>query len=233
LKTVSIDVEINNKGDLDNLNNQLSEIPKDTPANINCTVSNEDQFEQVKQLLSSRPNTTATISVIPDMSAFGTSGVGGINWGSLIPKPAPVTVSVDAQGNVNYVNASQEPPVDKNAGTDYKNKSQEPPIDMDAGVNYKLLTQDPPTSKNTFVNYLLGSQALPESKTVKVNYVDNGSSVNGTAHANGTTILSSALTNTWHDYMNRKPNAAFAGGKWGLPYDQTALVGEVGPELLV
>lgn len=231
--TVSIDVEIKNKGDLDNLNNQLSEIPKDTPANINCTVSNEDQFEQVKQLLSSRPNTTATISVIPDMSAFGTSGVGGINWGSLIPKPAPVTVSVDAQGNVNYVNASQEPPVDKNAGTDYKNKSQEPPIDMDAGVNYKLLTQDPPTSKNTFVNYLLGSQALPESKTVKVNYVDNGSSVNGTAHANGTTILSSALTNTWHDYMNRKPNAAFAGGKWGLPYDQTALVGEVGPELLV
>lgn len=234
--TVSIDVEINNKGDLDNLNNQLSEIPKDTPANINCTVSNEDQFEQVKQLLSSRPNTTATISVIPDMSAFGTSGVGGINWGSLIPKPAPVTVSVDAQGNAIVTVTPDTSQVDSYMSEEKNDDATMKWTNDATAVNqFKL---QPHTAKG---NVLWGNDV----SKVRTNFTAFGSikwqglnpfnvgELNGTAHANGTTILSSVVTNTWHDYMNRKPNAAFAGGKWGLPYDQTALVGEVGPELLV
>ena len=55
----------------------------------------------------------------------------------------------------------------------------------------------------------------------------------GTAHANGSTLLSSAMTSTWRDYTRHKPNGAYVGGDWGIPYDQTALVGELQPELLV
>lgn len=64
---------------------------------------------------------------------------------------------------------------------------------------------------------------------------------NGTAHAPGTAFL----TGTAHamaaralhlDYMRARHPAvynSFAGGNWGLPYDQTALVGELAPEMLV
>ena len=41
------------------------------------------------------------------------------------------------------------------------------------------------------------------------------------------------MTSTWRDYTRHKPNGAYVGGDWGIPYDQTALVGELQPELLV
>lgn len=69
--------------------------------------------------------------------------------------------------------------------------------------------------------------ALPYSKTIDVyvNYVETGAvsagryaRANGTAHADGTAHVE---------------GTAFAGGNWGAPRTETALMAEVGPELLV
>lgn len=46
---------------------------------------------------------------------------------------------------------------------------------------------------------------------------------NGTAHAYGTAFVKGSIVS----------NHAYAGGKWGLPNDQTALTGELGTEIVV
>lgn len=46
---------------------------------------------------------------------------------------------------------------------------------------------------------------------------------NGTAHAHGTAFAKGSIVS----------NHAYAGGKWGLPNDQTALTGELGTEIVV
>ena len=46
---------------------------------------------------------------------------------------------------------------------------------------------------------------------------------NGTAHAHGTAFVRGSIVS----------NHAYAGGKWGLPNDQTALTGELGTEIVV
>ena len=55
--------------------------------------------------------------------------------------------------------------------------------------------------------------------------------VNGTAHADGTVghLMRSNFVRQQHPIVHQ----AYYGGDWGIPYDQTALVGEIGPELLV
>ena len=82
--------------------------------------------------------------------------------------------------------------------------------------------------------------ALTRTRSAAINYtvsyVTKGGTtaltrLNGTAHAQGTVGHAMRMDN-----MHRNHPAvyrAYVGGDWGIPYDQTALVGEIGPELLV
>ena len=82
--------------------------------------------------------------------------------------------------------------------------------------------------------------ALTRTRSAAINYtvsyVTKGGTtaltrVNGTAHANGTVghSLRSDFVRKHYPIVHQ----AYYGGDWGIPYDQTALVGEIGPELLV
>lgn len=77
----------------------------------------------------------------------------------------------------------------------------------------------------------------PIGKTITINAnirptgATNLVQANGTAHADGTVghSLRSDFVRKHHPIVHQ----AYYGGDWGIPYDQTALVGEIGPELLV
>ena len=79
-----------------------------------------------------------------------------------------------------------------------------------------------PSNKSATVTYTANTSSLPTSFstiTRYVNYVKTGAvSVDGTAHANGTAYAR---------------GTAFARGNWGTRSSGTALVGELGEELLV
>ena len=60
-------------------------------------------------------------------------------------------------------------------------------------------------------NFTIGDKSYTVTKTLKTIF-GFGADVNGTAHVSGT---------------------AHAGGSWGVPKTETALVGELGPEIIV
>ena len=73
-----------------------------------------------------------------------------------------------------------------------------------------------------------GLSSLKEKIQGAINKINelNGKSVhfaNGTAHVNGTAFSRGSVVS----------NHAYAGGKWGLPKNQTALTGELGTEIVV
>ena len=60
---------------------------------------------------------------------------------------------------------------------------------------------------------------IPSYKSTTIETIEkHTTAANGTAHAQGTTFVK---------------GSAYAGGKWGLPNDQTALTGELGTEIIV
>ena len=85
----------------------------------------------------------------------------------------------------------------------------------------------------------INNVARDRNSTVTVTTVNAGvkgavggaTSLNGTAHAQGTVGHAMRMDNL--RYNHPAVYKAYVGGDWGIPYDQTALVGEIGPELLV
>lgn len=82
--------------------------------------------------------------------------------------------------------------------------------------------------------------ALTRTRNASINYtvsyITKGGTTaltqaNGTAHADGTVgrSIRSDFVRQHYPIVHQ----AYYGGDWGIPYDQTALVGEIGPELLV
>lgn len=110
--------------------------------------------------------------------------------------------------------------------------------DKDATVKYDVDSSKvdayTPSIKHSTVEYKPDTSALPTSFstiTRKVNYVATGNvglgRVNGTAHANGT------VRDMWSNYLDSTGRSAYASGTWGLKTPETALVNELGTELLV
>lgn len=252
-ETTTIGININNEEQLTNVTNEIKSVPEDTPINFTFSVQNQEQADALEQKMqdiqkNSGGSITYSINVDDNTGDATLDKSGTITYNEVLGD----TISVeDKSANVNYNLGTQAPPEaksakvnysiigdqvspdDKSAKVNYDKGNQDDPEDKSALVNYELGSQDSPLTKTAKVNYILGSQASPSEKTVKVHYVDGDGSVNGTAHANGSTLLSSAMTSTWRDYTRHKPNGAYVGGDWGIPYDQTALVGELQPELLV
>lgn len=132
---------------------------------------------------------------------------------------------------VNYEKGKQQEPDDKKATVDYKRGDQKPPVDKGAKVNYLLGSQAPPVPKSTSVYYYRGYQEPPSSKTASVTYITknyNGTAnYYGTAYANGSLFSSNPMV---RDYWAASGKAYAMGYDWGLPFDQTSLVNELGEE---
>lgn len=123
-------------------------------------------------------------------------------------KSAKVSFTKDSSAADNYK------PGDKQAKVIFTKDSSAPdnyhPSDKIATVNYHANTSGLPTSLPSITRY--------------VNYVKTGGGgVDGTAHANGTAF----------SHGTARKGVAFARGNWGTRSSGTALVGELGEELLV
>ena len=139
-------------------------------------------------------------------------------------KKAKVTFTADSKSADGYK------PQDKQAKVTFGKDSSVPdgykPSDKHATVIFGKDTSSPegysPSPKSATVTYTPNTSGLPSSFpsiTRYVNYVKTGAvSVDGTAHANGTAYAR---------------GTAFARGNWGTRSSGTALVGELGEELLV
>lgn len=103
------------------------------------------------------------------------------------------------------------------------------------GVNEDAVTGYVPENKTATVTYTLDSYAVdsynPKNlrRTVTYTVVTNGNPpiVNGTAHVEGTAHMSGTVRS------NPRIGKALASGEWGVNKTETALVGELGQELVV
>lgn len=134
---------------------------------------------------------------------------------------------------MDYLKSGQEDPDARETFVDYLKRQQETPDPKHTQVHYDKGSQEGASPDNTTVNYKKGSQEAPSPMQAVVNYVAGAVShatksgtgrrtppvFNGTAHADGT--------------VNRNAGHAFASGNWGIERNETALVGELGPEILV
>lgn len=135
---------------------------------------------------------------------------------------------------MDYLKSGQEDPDARETFVDYLKRQQETPDPKHTQVHYDKGSQEGASPDNTTVDYKKGSQEAPSPMQATVTYVvnkvvDTAKSVaskvagvfqfNGTAHADGT--------------VNRNAGHAFASGNWGIERNETALVGELGPEILV
>lgn len=102
-------------------------------------------------------------------------------------------------------------------------------------VNEEAIAGYVPENKTAKVTYELDSYAVDSynpknlKRTVTYKIVTEGEApkVNGTAHAEGTAHMSGTVRN------NPIIGKALASGEWGVKKDETALVGELGRELVV
>ena len=103
------------------------------------------------------------------------------------------------------------------------------------GVKDEAIAGYVPENKTATVTYKLDSYAVdsynPKNlrRTVTYTVVTKGDppKVNGTAHAEGTAHMSGTVRN------NRRIGEALVSGDWGVSKNETALVGELGQELIV
>lgn len=127
--------------------------------------------------------------------------------------------------NVNYNKGSQASPAPKNTNVNYNKGSQASPVPKSTNVNYNKGSQAAPSSKDAHVNYKKGSQEKPSNLFAKVFYtLTGGNNANGTAHFNGT------ARSQQNSHFN---GTAKASGDWSLKKDQTSLINELGPEIVV
>ena len=121
-----------------------------------------------------------------------------------------VKTGVDETAIVNYT------PGDKNASVKYK-------VDSSA-----VDAWDAPDKRATLTYDITTSGTLPGNKNRTLTYTiktEGSVGVNGTAHANGSTVKSYRFNN-WRGQAN-------ASGNWGVKKGGTSLVGELGQEILV
>lgn len=103
------------------------------------------------------------------------------------------------------------------------------------GVKEDAITGYVPENKTATVTYTLNSTAVdlynPKNlrRTVTYTVVTNGEApkVNGTAHLEGTAHINGTVRS------NHRIGKALASGEWGVNKNETALVGELGQELIV
>lgn len=103
------------------------------------------------------------------------------------------------------------------------------------GVNEDAITGYVPENKTATVTYTLDSYAVdsynPKNLRRTVTYtvvtVGDPPKANGTAHAEGTAHVEGTVRS------NRRIGEALANGDWGVSKNETALVGELGQELIV
>ena len=133
---------------------------------------------------------------------------------------------------MDYLKAGQEDPDARETFVDYLKRQQETPDPKHTQVHYDKGSQEGASPDSTTVNYKKGSQERPSPMQAIVNYVTGAVShatkpgtgrrtpgmFNGTAHADGT--------------VNRNAGHAFASGNWGIERNETALVGELGQEIV-
>lgn len=134
---------------------------------------------------------------------------------------------------MDYLKSGQEDPDARETFVDYLKRQQETPDPKHTQVHYDKGSQEGASPDNTTVDYKKGSQEAPSPMQATVTYVvnkvvDTAKSVaskvagvfqfNGTAHADGT--------------VNRNAGHAFASGNWGVERNETALVGELGQEIV-
>lgn len=107
------------------------------------------------------------------------------------------------------------------------------PSDKDASVKYKVDASavnqwNAPDKTATLTYNITTAGALPGNKNRTLTYTiktEGSAGVNGTAHANGTTVKSYRFNN-WRGQAN-------ASGNWGVKKGGKSLVGETGQEILV
>lgn len=107
------------------------------------------------------------------------------------------------------------------------------PSDKDASVKYKVDASavnqwNAPDKTATLTYNITTAGTLPGNKNRTLTYTiktEGSAGVNGTAHANGTTVKSYRFNN-WRGQAN-------ASGNWGVKKGGKSLVGETGQEILV
>lgn len=206
----------------------IDSIPEDKSSNIEVNVQNSSQID----------NTVAEIEKIPEnKTANFTFNVQNQEEADALSDKIDDLNSKRGDNKITYtvsvVDESGSSTSDKESKVNYSLGTQEDPEDKQAKVNYFLGTQAKPNDRFAKVNYTLGTQEQPKPVTVKVNYDTSGSPLganqaDGTAHVSGTVprIKSSFFSDGFL-------GTAHASGDWSLKRNETALVGELGTELVV
>lgn len=231
--TATLTVNIENEDDITNLKKSISEIPSDEEVNIDCTVTNQEQFEQVKEFIASRPNTTATITLNPDVP--DNFGLKANQLAQPMLNAVPLTMTVNSEGVVTISGAETA----ASQANEVTNAVEEIPKLTIPTIEIQDNASPAIKSARQLLDSLNGRKAHTYLYTHKITSTEQGKvngsvHLNGTAHANGS--LFSPQNAMWHQiayHMGTNygiQHGAYIGGNWGIPYDQTALVGELGPE---
>lgn len=222
--STTLNIEVNGDTEVQSLAEQLADLPSEVKTSIGLEA--EDDASAIIEKIKQDPG-SITIPVKYQNVNNPDAGVDGETKTVTVNEVQGTTVSVEDETKtitVNYSLGSQTEPLDKTASVNYQTGEQEEPLDKPAIVNYDLGMQQSPISPvSATVNYKLGTVATPPSATVKVNYDTSAkpSSVNGTAHHLGT--------------APSIKGGSFSDGTLNVGARRTedALVGELGPELIV
>lgn len=222
--TTTLDIDINGDTEVQSLAKQLAELPAEVKTSIGLEAKDDASaiIEKIKQDPGS-----ITIPVQYQNVNDPDTSVGEKTKTVTVNEVKGTTVSIENETKevtVNYSLGTQAEPSDKDASVNYDKGKQDAPDNKVAIVDYDRGMQQAPISPVTAtVNYKLGTVASPPSATVKVNYDTSGkpSSANGTAHHLGT-----APSIKGGSFSNGVLNV-------GAKRTEDALVGELGPELIV
>lgn len=171
---------------------------------IDTSAAQEKVNNLAAEIQGLNPDITAKLNIDTSSTASLQSSIQAITPEIL------VKAGVDETAIVNYT------PGDKNASVKYK-------VDSSA-----VDAWDAPDKRATLTYDITTSGTLPGNKNRTLTYTiktEGSVGVNGTAHANGSTVKSYRFNN-WRGQAN-------ASGNWGIREGGTSLVGELGQEILV
>lgn len=171
---------------------------------IDTSAAQEKVNNLAAEIQGLNPDITAKLNIDTSSTASLQSSIQAITPEIL------VKAGVDETAIVNYT------PGDKNASVKYK-------VDSSA-----VDAWDAPDKRATLTYDITTSGTLPGNKNRTLTYTiktEGSVGVNGTAHANGSTVKSYRFNN-WRGQAN-------ASGNWGVKKGGTSLVGELGQEILV
>ena len=171
---------------------------------IDTSAAQEKVNNLAAEIQGLNPDITAKLNIDTSSTASLQSSIQAITPEILIK------AGVDETAIVNYT------PSDKNASVKYK-------VDSSA-----VDAWDAPDKRATLTYDITTSGTLPGNKNRTLTYTiktEGSVGVNGTAHANGSTVKSYRFNN-WRGQAN-------ASGNWGIREGGTSLVGELGQEILV